>query len=159
MKLKMKKNKYLPEDVYREVLKNLVVPCVDIVLRNPHGEFLLIKRDREPLRGKLWIIGGRMLKGETILNSAKRKLREEVGIRNAKGFIPLGYYEEFFETNPFGDPEGVHTISFVFTAMTSEAESVKLDYQSSEYKWSKRLPKHFMDSFQDISTRQWIKEL
>ncbi len=153
-----KKNNFLPEDIYREVLKNLVVPCVDIVLRNPKGEFLLIKRGREPLKGKWWIIGGRMLKGETIINAAKRKLREEVGIRNARGFMPLGYYEEFFQTNPFGDEEGVHTISFVFIATTTELD-IKLDYQSLKYKWSKRLPKYFLDSFQDISTKQWIKEL
>lgn len=152
------KIKILPEEIYKEVLRSMVVPCADIVLRNSEEEFLLLKRKREPLKGKWWIIGGRMHKGESIENCALRQLREEAGIRSVKNLFPMGYYEEYFEIGPFEDTGGVHTISFVFLADIGNTNpDVKLDKQSSEWKWSKRLPKHFLSSFKDMNP--WNKIL
>ena len=150
--------KILPEEIYKEVLRTMVVPCADVVLRNSRGEFLLIKRDREPMKGQWWLIGGRMQKGETIENCAKRKLREEVGIREVRNIFPMGFYEEFFEASHFEDTEGIHTISFVFLADIGDDKiDVQLDSQSSDYKWSKTLPQHFLNCFEDMNP--WRKLL
>lgn len=113
--------------------------CVDLIIRRG-DRVLLIKRENEPLRGFWWVPGGRVLKGETLLDAAKRKAASEVGLDIEPRFV--GIYEGRFETSAQNVP--AHSVSIVFEA---EAEGeVKLDSQSSAFMWG-NLPKRFSDSF------------
>ena len=70
----------IPKDKYAEIMKALPILCVDIIIKNTSNEYLLIKRAYEPLKGVWWVAGGRVLKGETLEQAAKRKVKEEIGI-------------------------------------------------------------------------------
>jgi len=50
--------------------------CVDVILRNRKGEYLLLKRLNEPKKGRWWPVGGRVSGGE-LTAAARRKVREE----------------------------------------------------------------------------------
>ena len=51
----------LPENIYKEIISNIPILCVDIILTNKNkNKFLLIKRNNEPLKNEWWIVGGRV---------------------------------------------------------------------------------------------------
>ena len=56
----------IPAEQYKEIIKVLPILCVDIVIKNNRGEYLLVKRAHEPLKGRWWVVGGRVHKGESI---------------------------------------------------------------------------------------------
>jgi colanic acid biosynthesis protein WcaH len=131
----------IPLKSYKKIVDVIPILCVDIVVRHK-GKFLLVKRNNEPLKGEWWVPGGRLLKGETIENAAKRKMKEETGI-NIKIIKPLGYFEEHFKKNKFGLKSGIHTLSIVILAEPLSL-NIKLDEQSSDWKFEKTLPKDFI---------------
>ncbi|PIW29550.1 MAG: phosphohydrolase [Rhodobacterales bacterium CG15_BIG_FIL_POST_REV_8_21_14_020_59_13] len=57
----------------------LPLTCVGVVCRRG-ADVLLVKRGREPLKGKWSIPGGKMEFGETVREAALRELKEETGI-------------------------------------------------------------------------------
>ncbi len=132
----------IPAEQYSQIIEVLPILCVDVVVSNPVGEILLIKRSNEPLKGQWWVIGGRVLKGETLEEAAIRKVREEATlvIESAK---PIGYYEDTAEKNPLGLESVQHAVSVVFSAKVDSFQQTKLDYQSSDWKCSKELPSGF----------------
>ena len=132
--------KVIPTDFYRKIVDVIPILCVDVVIRDK-DRFLLVKRANEPVRGRWWVPGGRVLKGETITTAAKRKMKEELGI-NVKLLEPLGYYEKHFKKNEFGLESGIHTVSIVVLAKLLSSK-VKLDNQSSAWRFSKSLPRDF----------------
>jgi colanic acid biosynthesis protein WcaH len=132
----------VPIEDYKKIVAVLPILCVDIIIKNGQGEYLLIKRANEPLKDQWWVIGGRVLKGESLEDAAKRKVQEEVGleINNLKS---IGYYEDAFETNPFGLTTPLHAISIVFSTIIADKQRVTLDSQSSDWKYSNELPAKF----------------
>jgi colanic acid biosynthesis protein WcaH len=130
----------LPVKLYKKILDVMPILCVDIIVQNAHGEYLLIKRGNEPLKGQWWVIGGRVFKGETLQNSAKRKLFEEIGVRAHNLFL-VGYYEDHFKINRFKTPTGEHSVSVLFLAIIdTDKHNIKLDDQSTHWRFSKKLP-------------------
>lgn len=53
--------------------------CVDCLIVH-EKKCLLLRRTREPSKGKYWFPGGRIFKGETFRDAALRKAREEVNL-------------------------------------------------------------------------------
>lgn len=89
----------IPQGVYSEIVANFIVPCVDVVLEAGDGQVLLLERGQEPMRGVLWLIGGRMWKGETFFDTAIRKVHEEVGLSRSalRPLRVLGVWNTFFD--------------------------------------------------------------
>ena len=132
----------ISEELYKQVIDVIPILCVDIMLKNEKGEYLLIERAREPLKGYCWVIGGRVLKGENLKVAAIRKIKEETGISVSEVKL-VGYYEDAFETNPFGLPKPQHSVSLVFSAKYDGKQQIQLDHQSLSWKFSKELPEKF----------------
>jgi colanic acid biosynthesis protein WcaH len=135
----------LPAEQYARFMEMMPILCVDIMIQNPEGEYLLIRRSNEPLKGQWWVIGGRVLKGETLKEAAIRKVKEEVGlpVRHLK---LVGYYEDTQEKNPFDLPTPQHSVSVVFSTVVDHDLPILLDKQSSEWKFSKDLPERFQQT-------------
>jgi ADP-ribose pyrophosphatase YjhB (NUDIX family) len=112
------------------------VLTVDIIVKHK-GKYLLVKRLNEPLKGMYYLPGGRVYKGEHTIVAAKRKLKEETGL-TAKNLKFYGYSDGIFKKNDYG-LLSVHTTSIIFLC-TKFIGSIKLDAQSSAYKWSAKLP-------------------
>ena len=132
----------IPTEKYAEIIEVLPILCVDVVVENARGEYLLVKRANEPQKGRWWPIGGRVLKGETLERAAIRKIREETALR-VKTVQPIGYFEAVTQANPLGLPVQYHAVSVVFAAFVDDHQQVRLDDQSMEWKYVKELPADF----------------
>ncbi len=133
----------IPRKKYSKILEILPILCVDIIIKNSDDQYLLIKRSNEPLKDEWWVIGGRVIKGETLEEAAQRKVKEEVGLVTSE-YTLAGYYEDPNEKNPFGLLLPQHSVSIVFITTIDHKFSIKLDDQSSAWKLSKELPKFFL---------------
>lgn len=129
---------FLPIETYKTIVDTMPVLCVDAIISNDIGEYLLIKRAVEPLKGEWWVPGGRVYKGETLEEGIKRKMREELGIE-IRIMGAGGYYEDHFHKDPLNAAGGLHTLSIVFYVKPLNLD-VKLDIQSSEWGFFKDLP-------------------
>lgn len=128
----------LPEAEYRRFLETMPIVCVDGVLVNEEGQYLLVKRRNAPLKDLWWVPGGRVHKGETFEQAFHRKMREELGIE-VQLLAPLGVTQELHADDPRGGEQGVHAVSVVFLARPL-SEEITLDEQSSEWGYFDELP-------------------
>ena len=132
----------IPTEQYTQIIEVLPILCVDVVVQNSRGEYLLIKRANEPRKDQWWVIGGRVLKGETLEEAALRKVSEETALK-VETMQPFGYYEAVAQANPFGLPSQYHAVSVVFLTVVHNCQPVRLDSQSVEWKFAKKLPSDF----------------
>ena len=117
------------------------IVCVDCIVVNDKGHYLLVKRDNEPLKGEYWVPGGRLHKGERLEDAVRRKMRQEIGV-DVEIIRNLGFFEEFFDKTAENAEGGVHTISVVYL-VKPKSDDIKLDEQSSDWGWFDRLPERF----------------
>ncbi|HCE45316.1 MAG TPA: hypothetical protein DET40_17385 [Lentisphaeria bacterium] len=122
----------IPESKYRQIIACLPILCVDIVIE-VNGLYLLVKRNNAPKKGRWWVPGGRIHKGESAVSAVKRKAMEETGL-SIHHVKPLGYYEGVFRNSSFDKTHGgYHAISIVFACKAS-LKGISLDDQSSGWK-------------------------
>lgn len=133
---------FIPAKEYAQIVKVLPVLCVDVLLKNEAGEYLLVKRTNEPRKGQWWVVGGRVHKGETLEQAARRKIKEELDLK-LNSLKPIGYFEDTSEKNRFGLSEPLHSVSVVFLAEVNSAQEIKLDSQSSDWAYLPKMPKDF----------------
>lgn len=128
----------LPLEEYRRFLSAMPIICVDCLVVNDRGEFLLVKRGNEPLMGEYWMPGGRIRKGERLVAAVHRKMREEIGV-DVDIVENVGFFEEFYEKTQENAEGGVHSISFVYL-VKPKSYDIRLDMQSSAWGWFKEIP-------------------
>jgi len=129
----------IDELLYRTIIKNIPILCVDIIIQNENLDYLLAKRINQPLQDEWWVVGGRVNLGENCDDAAKRKLKEELNLEiNELNFI--GYYEDCFENNSFDNNVKYHTLSIVFKCTIKSTKNINLDNQHNEIGWFKHLP-------------------
>jgi colanic acid biosynthesis protein WcaH len=122
----------ISDELYRQIVTLMPIPCVDLLVENDIGEVLLLRRLNEPERDEWWFPGGRVLLGETRKQAAVRKLGEECGL-NAIEIHDFGTYDIFF---PRIDPGASrHGITTLFHTRVRASEEVRLDRQSSGSSW------------------------
>lgn len=132
----------IPKNEYVRITELMPILCVDVVVRNERGEYLLVKRANPPMQDEWWVVGGRVLKGETLGDAVARKVKEEAGLE-VSAVQPLGYFETIADANPFGLPFDYHAVSVVFRTDVGDDSPVRLDAQSVEWKWAPELPARF----------------
>jgi len=143
----------LSEAEYKKVMESMPVVCIDCLVRNAEGKFLLVRRENEPLKGEYWVPGGRLLKHERLEAAVHRKMREELGI-GVKIIKNLGFFEEFFERTAQDVSGGFHAISFLYLVEPLGGD-IQLDPQSSDWAWFEEIParlqKHYTLNLGDAS--------
>ncbi|MFH1894736.1 MAG: NUDIX domain-containing protein [Patescibacteria group bacterium] len=138
----MPKN-FIPESLYKKIVSNVPICCVDILLVNKN-KFLLVKRKRDPFKNKWWLVGGRLFFNESFKATTKRKLKEELGIEKIKSskFLGVGVTKYKNGKGYFNLPS--HTINNTFLVKIGEdqAKNISLDMENHlEYDWFRKLPK------------------
>lgn len=109
--------------------------AVDIVLLYRSGdavEVLLIKRAREPFKGRWAFPGGYVEEDESLEDAAARELLEETGLSG----IHLEQIGAFGD--PGRDPRG-HTISIVFSAVLDDCLEAKAADDAADAAWHSAL--------------------
>lgn len=129
----------IPDKLYKQIVENVPIVCVDVILVHK-GRYVLVKRANEPLKGEWWIVGGRCLKDEPTKETAKRKVKEEVGLVPTKLKI-MGIYEDFYPKSAWGVP--THSVSIVYGAEVNKYNPL-LDKYTSGIKLSNKLPKRLL---------------
>ena len=136
-------HRFISEKEYCRILSLMPIACVDIILAKGRSkEFLLIKRKDEPVKGYFWFPGGRILKGEHILEAAARKLKEEVGV-DLKPERIVGAYETLFPTARAGIKGGTHTVNAVVLVRIKKGVPIRFDSHHTNAKWFVRPPRDF----------------
>ena len=158
--------KFLPEDLYGKLVRDCVVVCVDIVLvrttKDGRKECLLVKRSSEPVKGVWWWPGGRMLKGETFFDTAKRKARQETGLTDVTCVQILGIWNTFFPTSNWDteNEKGTQTVNaIVLVELNSVGVDVALDDTSEDSRWISLDPKDAEKNGEDKYVLQGLLRL
>lgn len=143
-------HKFLPGEFYGDLVRNGIVCCVDIlVVRHSPViagklECLLLERGSEPARGVWWWPGGRMYKGESFFDTARRKLEDETGLKNGVPTQVLGCYNTFFPDSAWDTDtaKGTQTVNVMVLVRLSPPDTAKsgdndilLDSTSERFKW------------------------
>lgn len=131
-------NSKIPRPLYHKIHKLLPLVCVDAVVVDRGGkQFLLVKRENEPEKGKWWFPGGRIFKNEKLADAALRKVKQEVGLP-AKVKKELGTYEYFSKTGYFKDTNS-HMIAVVYLVEVNARRDATVDRQSSDSRWFRKI--------------------
>jgi colanic acid biosynthesis protein WcaH len=117
----------IPNDLYAKIVELMPIVCVDILIHDKGGKVLLVRRNQEPAKGKWWLVGGRVHKGERLEEAVWRKCEEEVGLKQVriKSDSLIGIYEHFFDVSAQGVP--THTICLAYSVEVDDLSEVKTD--------------------------------
>ena len=127
-------DEYISEDLFEAFTSRLPECCVEIVLEND-DEVLVAKRANEPAKGEWFWPGGRVYKGESLDQAARRVANEELDI-DVTLVRKLGVYSHFWETSAVGGGPSRHTVNIVFHARPLEpSPSIMLDDQHNDYRF------------------------
>ena len=132
----------LSDQLYQTIIKNTVNLCVDIFLYH-QNKMLLIRRTQEPCKGIYWPVGGRIRKGETAEQAARRLIQSELDIDYAETLTPIGYYEDQYTANSFMNNTHYHTLSIVFRGVINDLSNIVLDKTSDDYQLFDKMPLTF----------------
>lgn len=146
--------KRIEAKLYRKILEVMPIPCVDIVIVNGK-KFLLVKRKNNPAKGKWFIPGGRVFKGETLHQAIRRKIKEETGLKNFR-IGKLLAVKDFFSTKSAFGPS-THTIDSIFIVHASSEQKLKADSQSSDMMWFSRVDKKWIKYTKEVLKSAGIK--
>ena len=135
----MNKN-FIPKKLYRKIV-NLVPICwVDLVIKKGNS-FLLVKRLEKPVKGKWWFPGGRVYWGETLIQTAKRKLKEELNIKSFPKIKFLGVQELSYKKGIYNQPMfGIANV-FLVGLKEKDCTNIQVDKTSAGYEWFKKIEK------------------
>jgi ADP-ribose pyrophosphatase YjhB (NUDIX family) len=127
---------FLPAEIHKICLDSVPIVSVDVVIiNNQLDKTLLFKRKSKPLDGIFYTLGGRVLKNESIVDTAIRKLKEEAGITIPKKDLFLGgIMEEFFEDSIY-QGVGTHNVNIFFGYIASQNVIIQIDSQHSQVQW------------------------
>jgi colanic acid biosynthesis protein WcaH len=124
----------IESEFYNKIRAVIPIVCVDLLVTNHQGEYLLVKRSRAPAKGSWWFPGGRILKDETWKDACFRKAKEELGIALRLGQLVSLEESIFSEEKP-----AIHTVNIVVHMFFDETEKIVLDEAHTEYSWCNRI--------------------
>lgn len=107
---------------YAKFVASMPIVCVDVLLtRQSDGKVLLVRRHTEPVRALHWFPGGRLLKGESFFEAARRKLRKEVNLTDVQPCALLGTWNTLFERSAWGGM--THTVNILVHVQVADARA------------------------------------
>lgn len=124
----------MAEADYAVALDYLVFTCVDLVFLF-HNQILLARRNRYP-RKTWWIVGGRMVAGESPLETAQRKAWEEAGLEALASdrFQFIGVYSTSFAFRAQAPiHHGSHSVNLTYLVELNATEQQALQLVNTEY--------------------------
>ncbi|MDR7119266.1 NUDIX domain-containing protein [Rheinheimera soli] len=126
----------LSVDDFRQVVKNAPLFSIDLVVLNEKHEMLVGLRKNEPASGFWFVPGGRMYKGETIVDAFRRITEAELGKSfERERFIMLGIYDHFYENSCFDESVSTHYINAPHFMLVNSAELQLPLIQHHDYRW------------------------
>ena len=131
----------IPNEQYDYIMKNMPVFCVDWLIRC-NNKYLLLKRNQQPLKNRLWHIGGRLRIDESIEDAARRLQTREIGRFCGVGTF-IGFSNYMFEKTE--DARATHTPAITYLVDVDELFAPKLSETESVAIWTTSLPEDFVN--------------
>jgi colanic acid biosynthesis protein WcaH len=126
-------DEHIPEETFATCLQHLPQVCVDLVVEVDDG-VVLGRRTNEPAKGEWFWPGGRIYKGESLDNAARRVAREELGFEPDE-LERLGVSEHFWERSAVTGLDERHTVPIVYHVTGPVSlDLLSLDDQHDEYR-------------------------
>lgn len=126
--------KEVPAQIYAEIVKSMTISCVDTFVYNfENRSYLMLQRTTSPAKGKWWIPGGRIFKGESFYESAVRKTKNESGL-DVVPIAQLGTYSTYFSESAWGANVHTDTKNTVVLALCDN-QSPLFDEYHEAFKW------------------------
>ncbi|MFZ5955366.1 MAG: NUDIX hydrolase [Nanoarchaeota archaeon] len=104
--------------------------AINAFIKNKKGDkFLVIKRSKKEIAhpGKWAFPGGKLEKGENVLDTIKREVMEEVGLR-------IKDEKRFLRDFTFMRPDGHNVVGFCFEVI-AKSDNVKISEDFDDFKW------------------------
>jgi len=114
------------------------IVAVNALIKNKNkNKFLIVKRQKNEIAypGKWAFPGGKVEKGQNVLEALKREVLEEVGLE-------IEDSRRFLNDFTFLRPDGHNVIGFVFEVI-AKSDNVKLADEFDDFKWVS--PEEFKD--------------
>ena len=128
---------FIPEEDYRKIVTQVPLPCVDIIVTHD-GKFILGKRRIEPAGGEWWPPGGRVLIGELLGHTVRRKLKDDLGLDIGESKPKFLFTGETIFRNPEGGFKR-HTVNAVYLVKLEDKPDIDFEQSGisdfSEVKW------------------------
>ena len=119
-------NQIMENSIFRIIHEKTPIVCIDVVLIMTDGGFLMIKRKEEPAKDQWWLPGGRVLKNESLVSAARRKVLEETSLRIKSLVKIVEGYELLFREDPFAH-------GFITLSEVSELLYKTTDYYAPQF--------------------------
>lgn len=122
----------VPDAEWATIVRNVPIVSIDLVVFAPRESgtgVVLAKRENEPAKGRWFVPGGRVRKGERLREAVHRVAREELGV-DVEIERLLGVYEHHYDVADVADAGGKHYVPVGF-AVRTDAASFDLDDQHS----------------------------
>ncbi len=120
--------------LYGEIVQSMTISCVDVFIFNfERNAYFMVKRKDPPAQGEWWLPGGRVFKGESFYESAKRKAKNEGGLEILP-LAQLGTYTTYFTESAWGQNVPTDTKNTVILALCNDQESI-LDTHHQDSCW------------------------
>jgi len=153
---------WLSDTDYAKALDSVVITCVDIIILCNSG-MVLGKRIINPWPG-YWIIGGRMIPGETFEEAASRNTKRELGLDiDPSRFSYFGTYNFIWakrQQKPKG--HGSQNVAITMLLKISEEEWKNIKFDRKEYSSVERfLPESIRKAKDDVhpAIRRYAEEV
>lgn len=106
------------------------IVAITALIKNKAGDkFLIVKRHKNEIAfpGKWAFPGGKVEKGQNILETLKKEIMEEVGLE-------IEDFKKFLKDYTFIRPDGHNVVGFCFEVIT-KTEDVTISEDFEDFKW------------------------
>lgn len=127
---------FLDENTFKTVIASTPLVSIDLVVKNPNGEYLLGYRNNRPAQGFWFVPGGRILKNESLATAFKRLTLEELGCEyDISHAILQGAYDHFYDDYVFGEEVATHYVAISHKLTVNQADLNLPLIQHGGYQW------------------------
>lgn len=120
---------------FSEVVRMAPLISIDLIVVDSLNSVLLGKRKNKPAKNYLFVPGGRVYKGESILKAYTRVLHDEIGVeRTIKGKF-MGVYQHFYDDSFVSDSVGTHYVVLAYKILIDRCEVSPSLVQHEKYEW------------------------
>lgn len=125
----------LDSSTFKTVVASTPLVSIDLCLVF-EGQLLLGLRRNEPLKGRWFTPGGRLLKNERWQDGLKRIARTELGPNIAtEDFELMGVWDHFYDTSAVGEETSTHYVNLPHICCFKSRPDIFLDSQHMFVDW------------------------
>ncbi len=147
---------FLDNETFKIVIESTPLIAIDLVIVNEKNQLLLGKRLNRPAKSYWFVLGGRILKNETLNNAFKRLTTTELGTEIELNQAQLlGVFEHFYQDSVFSDDASTHYVNVAHVLQINQKELALLPVgeQHNSYQW------HDIDTIiNNPDVHQYIKD-